>query len=130
MLLLAPWAFAPALPRLISLGARGLLATAGGGVAPGLARLADVSLQATAGQLPGGTTLQNLTNGIGGWALIFSLVGLVVGAALWALGAHSQNYHQSFVGRRAVLVSGVAALLIGAAPALINFFFHAGLEVH
>ncbi len=95
-----------------------------------LARLADVSLQATAGQLPGGTTLQNLTNGIGGWALILSLVGLVVGAALWALGAHSQNFHQSFAGRRAVLVSGVAALLIGAAPALINFFFHTGLGVH
>ncbi|MGH9087003.1 MAG: DUF6112 family protein [Acidimicrobiales bacterium] len=92
--------------------------------------LVDVSLHATPGQLPGGATLQSLTNGIGGWALILSLVGLIVGAALWALGAHSQNFQQSFVGRRAVLVSGVAALLIGAAPALINFFFHAGLAVH
>jgi hypothetical protein len=29
-----------------------------------------------------------------------------------------------------VLVSGLAALLIGAAPALINFFFPTGLSVH
>jgi Family of unknown function (DUF6112) len=94
------------------------------------ARLADVSLNPDTSALPGGGTLQQLTNGIGGWALILALVGLVVGAAVWALGAHSQNYQQSFVGRRAVLVSGAAALLIGAAPALINFFFHAGTGLH
>ena len=52
----------------------------------------------------------------GAWALIAALVGLVIGAAAWALGVHSQNYQQSMVGRRAVLVSGLAALLIGAAP--------------
>jgi hypothetical protein len=34
------------------------------------------------------------------------------------------------VGRRAVLVSGLAALLIGAAPTLINFFFGAGTNLH
>jgi|HubBroStandDraft_6_1064221.scaffolds.fasta_scaffold280721_2 hypothetical protein len=89
-----------------------------------------VSLNANPGQLPGGATLQQLANGIGGWALILALVALVVGAAVWALGAHTQNYQQSFVGRRAVLVSGLAALLVGAAPVLINFFFHAGLNVH
>jgi hypothetical protein len=38
--------------------------------------------------------------------------------------------HQSTQGRRAVLTSMVAAILIGAAPALINFFFSAGLAVH
>lgn len=91
--------------------------------------LADVSLTPDPNQLPGGSVLQDLTNGLAGWALILALVGLVVGAAAWALGAHSQNYHQSMVGRRAVLVSALAALLIGAAPALINFFFHAGVSV-
>lgn len=127
MLLLAPWASVPNLPGLVRLGNRALLAIVGGGPAP--LRLANVALTPNPGNLPGATVLQKLTNGIGGWALIFSLVGMVVGAALWALGAHSQNYHQSFVGRRAVLVSGLAALLIGAAPAVINFFFNAGLKV-
>ena len=80
----------------------------------------------TAGSLPGGAALLHLVNGLGGWALMLSLAGLVLGAALWAIGAHSQNYQQSYVGRRAVLVSGLAALLIGAAPTLINFFFSTG----
>ncbi|HXX89088.1 MAG TPA: DUF6112 family protein [Acidimicrobiales bacterium] len=91
---------------------------------------ADVNLSPDPGNLPGGAVLQHLTDGLGGWALVMALVGMVVGAALWALGAHSQNFHQSFAGRRTVLVSGLAALVIGAAPALVNFFFHAGQGVH
>jgi MFS family permease len=104
---------------------------------PGAARLiawkahvVDVTLTPDPGSLPGGTTLQQLTNGIAGWALMLSLVALVIGAAAWALGAHSQNYHQSYTGRRAVLVSGLAALIIGAGPTLINFFFHTGTGLH
>ncbi len=93
-------------------------------------RLADVTLSPDSSQLPGSSVLQNLTNGIAGWALILSLVALLIGAVMWALGSHSQNYHQSMAGRRAVLVSGAAALVIGAAPALINFFFHTGQQVH
>lgn len=88
--------------------------------------LPGFSYAPTPGGLPGGTALQSLVNGAAGWALILSLAGLVIGAALWALGAHAQNYQQSFVGRRAVLVSGLAALIIGAAPAIIGFFFHTG----
>lgn len=83
----------------------------------------------TASKLPGGAVLQTLVDGLGGWALILALAGLVLGAALWAVGSHSQNYQQSFVGKRAVLVSGLAALIVGAAPAIIDFFFHTGLHV-
>jgi hypothetical protein len=80
--------------------------------------------------LPGGSVLQKLADGISGWALLLALIGLLVGAAVWALGSHSQNYHHSVAGRRAVLVSALAALVIGAAPALVNFFFSAGQSVH
>lgn len=116
----APGPAGPLLPLLA--GTRGIGAAVG--------RLLDVGLSPDTSALPGGGTLQQLINGLAGWALILSLAALVVGAAAWALGAHSQNYHQSFVGRRAVLVSGAAALLIGAAPKLINFFFHAGTGLH
>jgi hypothetical protein len=92
--------------------------------------LADVTMTPAPANLPGGAVLQQLTNGIGGWALIGALVALVIGAATWALGSHAQNYQQSFTGRKTVLVAGLAALLIGAAPAIINFFFHAGQGVH
>ncbi|HEY1466831.1 MAG TPA: DUF6112 family protein [Acidimicrobiales bacterium] len=81
-------------------------------------------------QLPGGSELMKLMNGLEGWALVLSLAGLVIGAAAWALGSHGQNYQQSFVGRRAVLISGLAALLIGASGAIVNFFFNAGQAVH
>ncbi len=94
------------------------------------ARLADVTLNPDPAQLPGGGTLQQLTNGLGGWALVAALVGVLIGAGAWALGSHSQNYHQSFVGRRTVLVSALAALIIGAAPTLVNFFFHTGTGLH
>lgn len=87
------------------------------------------SFTPTAGKLPGGTVLQSLVDGLGGWALILALAGLVLGAALWAVGSHSQNYQQSFSGKRAVLVSGLAALLIGAAPVIVDFFFHTGLSI-
>ncbi len=99
-------------------------------ISPMIGLLADVTMNPDTSQLPGGQVLQNITNGIGGWALALALVGLVVGAAAWALGSHGQNYHQTYVGRRAVLISGLAALLIGAGPAIVNFFFHAGTGVH
>ncbi len=93
-------------------------------------RLVDVQLDPDTNALPGGKVLQSLMNGVGGWALALALVGLVIGAAAWALGSHGQNYQQSYVGRRAVLISGLAALLIGAGPAIVNFFFHAGQGVN
>jgi hypothetical protein len=89
-----------------------------------------VGMQPQADQLPGGKLLQNLMNGLQFWALALALVGLVIGAAAWALGSHGQNYQQSFVGRRAVLISGLAALLIGAGPGIVNFFYTAGTGVH
>ena len=92
--------------------------------------VSSVTLDPDPSNLPGGAVLQELTNGLGGWALVLALVGLLIGAAAWALGAHAQNYHQAFNGRRTVVVSGLAALLVGAAPAIINFFFHAGQGVH
>lgn len=88
--------------------------------------LAQVNSDPDISQLPGGQVLQNLTNGIAGWALVLCLVALVVSAAAWALGSNSQNYQYATVGKRGVIISGLAALLIGAAPAIINFFFNAG----
>ena len=91
---------------------------------------ADVTLTPSTSALPGSAALQQLADGLASWALIAALVALLLGAALWALGSHTQNMHQSAQGRRAVVASLVAAVLIGAAPALVNFFFHAGLRVH
>lgn len=87
---------------------------------------ADVSVSPSLTQLPGSAVLQNLTNGLAAWALVAALIAFVVGAAVWAVGSHSQNAHQSMAGRRAVVTSLVAALLVGGASHIVNFFFHAG----
>ncbi len=89
-----------------------------------------VSLNPSPSALPGHSTLERLASGLAWWALIGSLVGLVLGAAAWALGSHTNNYQYSSSGRRAVLVSALAALVIGAAPEVINFLFGAGQSIH
>ena len=71
-------------------------------------------------------TLQRLADGIGGWALIAAMMGIVVGAVLWAFGHYSQNYQQAYNGRRGVMVSALAAVLIGGAPHIISFFLSQG----
>lgn len=88
-----------------------------------------VDLNPDPGELPGGEVLQSLTNGIAGFALIFCLIGLVLSAGLWALGSNSNNFQQTFVGKRGFAVCAMGALLIGAAAAIINFFYGAGQGV-
>jgi hypothetical protein len=51
-----------------------------------------VTMNPSSSALPGQSTIQQLTNGLGWWALVASLVGLVLGAAAWALGSHTNNY--------------------------------------
>jgi len=71
----------------------------------------------------------HLTQGLEWWALAIALVGVLIGAASWVIGSHSQNFNQAVSGRRAVLVSGLAALIVGAAPSLIQWFFQAGSSI-
>ena len=80
--------------------------------------------------LPGSTALQSLISGIAFWALLASLGGLLISAAVWALSSHSGNYHHSALGRRGTVISAIAAFLVGAAPAIVNFFENLGQTVH
>lgn len=98
-----------------------LLAASGG---------AGISLTPSSSSLIGSNVLEGLVNGVGFWALLACLAGLVIGAATWALGAHTNNYQHASTGRRAVLVSGAAALVIGAASPLLNWLFSQGQQFH
>ena len=80
--------------------------------------------------LPGTSELQRLAQGLEWIGIAVALIGLLVGAAMWVVGSHSQNFHQSVSGRRAVVTSALAALLIGAGPALIRLFFDQGQSLH
>jgi hypothetical protein len=80
--------------------------------------------------LPGSSALQQLISGLAFWALLASLGGLLISAAVWALSSHSGNYHHAGLGRRGTIISAAAAFLVGAAPAIVNFFESLGKTVH
>ncbi|HEX4864325.1 MAG TPA: DUF6112 family protein [Acidimicrobiales bacterium] len=96
---------------------------------PSLLVAGGPSLRPDSNQLPGAALIQNLANGIGGWALIAAMLGIVVGAVMWAFGHYSHNYQQAYNGRRGVMVSMLAALLIGGAPQIIGFFLDKGAKL-
>src|SRR5580765_5647255 len=79
--------------------------------------------------LPGSTALEKLVSGVAFWALLASLGGLLISAAVWALSSHSGNYHHSAIGRRGTVIAAVSAFLVGAAPAIIAFFQDLGQTV-
>lgn len=93
---------------------------------PGTSRPSLPGFRPEPNALPGSAELQRLANGLEGWALLAAVVGIFVGAVLWAFGHYSQNPHQAYNGRRGVIVSALAALLIGAAPHIIGFFLGQG----
>jgi hypothetical protein len=80
--------------------------------------------------LPGSSALQQLISGLAFWALLASLGGLLISAAVWALSSHSGNYHHATLGRRGTIISAIAAFLVGAAPAIVTFFENLGKTVH
>ena len=96
----------------------------------GLAALAPkVKLNPNAENLPGSNVLQNLTNGIAGFALYACVAIMVIGAVTWAVAARADNFQRTAQGKQAVIVAGVAALLIGGADAIINFFYDACKQI-
>lgn len=79
--------------------------------------------------LPGSQVLQHLVNGIEAWGLVIALIGVFLGAGIWAVGTHAHNPHHAAQGRGAALTSAAAALLIGGGPGLVNFFANLGSQV-
>jgi hypothetical protein len=99
-----------------------------GAGAAGSAQGAGVSASPNLKGLPGSNVLQQLVNGAAAWALAIAVIGAFVGAAIWAVASHSQNHHYAARGRMAALISAASALVIGAAPGLVNFFQHLGAQ--
>jgi len=87
-----------------------------------------VSAQPNLTALPGSNVLQQLVDGAEAWSLSIALLGAFIGAAVWAVAAHTHNHHYAARGRMAALISGASALVVGAAPGLVNFFEHLGTQ--
>ncbi len=93
---------------------------------PAVGVIAAVKANPNPKGLPGSNVLQQLVNGAEAWALAIALLGAFIGAAVWALASHSHNHHYAARGRMAALVSAASALIVGAAPGIVNFFERLG----
>ena len=91
--------------------------------------LAWVSTRPDPNGLPGGAALQKLLNGLVFLGLLGCVAAVVAGGATWFVGSQAGNFSASMGGRRAVLAGMVGALVIGAAAAIVNFFFGVGATV-
>jgi hypothetical protein len=88
-----------------------------------------VHVNPNAGGLPGGDQIQQILNGLGAWALLAALGGLLVSVMVWSLGSFGGNYHAVSKGKSGVLVCGAAALVAGGAASIINFFANLGTQI-
>ncbi len=79
--------------------------------------------------LPGLAALESIVGALLTFGLVASVAGVAISAIAWAIGSHSANPHVAGRGKTGVLVAGGAAMLIGAANTLVNFFAGAGAAV-
>ena len=87
---------------------------------------ASVNITPNTSGLPGISELQDIVGALLTIGLIAALAGLAISAIVWAIGNHSANPVLAGRGKTGVLVSFVAAALVGGAVVLINFFASAG----
>ncbi len=76
--------------------------------------------------IPGLGTFRSLTNGLAGFVLVAILLGFLIAAGSWALGSGIGNPDLAERGKHGVVLAFVAALLVGGAAVLLNFFFGLG----
>ena len=89
----------------------------------------DVDVHPNPDKLPGGAQIQQILDGLGGWALYAALGGLLVSVIVWALGSFGGNYHAVSRGKTGVLVCSAAAIVAGGAAPIINFFSNLGSQI-
>lgn len=86
----------------------------------------SVNITPNASGLPGVSALEHIVGALLTFGTIAAVAGLVLAAATWAVGNHKSNPQVVSRGRSGVLASLVAAVLIGGALVLVNFFLGVG----
>ncbi len=79
--------------------------------------------------MPGSAQILSLLSGLRWFCLVASVATVGAGALAWSLASHTNNPYGSSRGKTAVLVGALGALAVGAAPALISWFFTLGSQV-
>jgi len=89
----------------------------------------DIHISPNDNGLPGISQLSTIVGAIMTVGLILSVLALIVSAIIWGFGSNSMNPHMASQGKLGVIISCVAAIICGAAVALINFFWTVGQTV-
>jgi hypothetical protein len=97
-------------------------------MATGHRLIADVSVNPNDNGLPGVNAAIKIVGALLTLGLIAAVAGIAIGAMVWAVGSHSSNPHYASRGKAGVLVSAGAAVLIGSAVTIVNFFSHTSLS--
>jgi hypothetical protein len=95
-----------------------------------LSVFAKVSISPSSGGLPGTSEAEKVISGLMFWGLLACVAGVIIGGAVWAVSSHGGNHHYAQRGKASFLISAVAAAVIAAAPAVVNFFEGLGSGVH
>jgi Family of unknown function (DUF6112)/Type IV secretion system pilin len=83
---------------------------------------ARVSVSPNSGGLPGTNQAEKVISGLMFSGLLACVAGVIIGGAVWAVSSHGGNHHNAQRGKASFLISAVAAAVIAAAPAVVNFF--------
>ncbi|MDX5398648.1 MAG: DUF6112 family protein [Actinomycetes bacterium] len=94
-----------------------------------LTPLADPGIIANGSGLPGLAALRQIVGALLTFGLVACVAALVIAAVVWGFGSNSGNPHLAGRGKSGVLVAAGAALLIGAANAIVTFFSNVGATI-
>lgn len=89
----------------------------------------DPGVSSNASGLPGLGQLRSIVGAMLTFGLVACVAAVVISAVVWGFGANSGNPHIAGRGKTGVVVAAGAALLIGAANAIVTFFSGVGATV-
>jgi hypothetical protein len=93
---------------------------------PGALPAEDPGVSSNTTGLPGLEQLREIVGAMLTFGLVACVAALVVAAVVWGFGSNSGNPHLAGRGKTGVMVAAGAALLIGAANAIVTFFSGVG----
>lgn len=114
----------------VALAAPGGGAGAGGGAGGGGAGGSVPNVPVNPTGLPGGPQAAKIIGGLLFYALLACLAGLGISAARHQIDVHRRRPEAAAHSLHGMQVAGTGALIVGAAHALVAFFFGIGLGVH
>ena len=85
---------------------------------------------APSANIPGAGSLMEFVNTVGYWGLIFAILGLILSAAIFAVGRTAGNSLVAFGGIAGLVTSGLAAAFIGGAAIWVNHLVTFGAGWH